>query len=90
VLILGGQLLAVGTYLQLNRLEGQLVSAQPKLAIGMVLTFGMAGLLPWTSLGRALTAAQPELVPRYRKRIAAGTGITFVGVLIAFVAFMST
>jgi hypothetical protein len=89
VLVACGQLVAIGTYLRLNRLEAQLVSAQPRLAIGMVLTFGMAGLLPWTSLGRALTAAEPTLVPGYRRRIALGVGVTFAGVLVAFATFLA-
>jgi hypothetical protein len=88
-LIAGGQFVGVTAWLKLNRIEMRLISDRPRLAIGFLFSFGLAGLLPWTTLGRAVTAAEPERAPRHRRRVAVATGVTLVGVLCAFTAFMT-
>jgi hypothetical protein len=88
VLIAFGQGVGVSTWLQLNRIESRLISDRPRLAIGFLLSFGLAGSLPWTSLGRAVTEAEPELAPRYRRRLLFSLACTLTGVLVAFAAFM--
>jgi hypothetical protein len=88
-LVLVGQALGVTTWLALNKVESRVVQERPRLAIGLLLSFGMAGAIPWTSMGRAVTEAEPELVPRYRRRILVSLAVTIAGVLVAFAAFMA-